>query len=57
LARSGYDVVYGARPLKRMIQREILNPLAIKLLDGTVKEGHTVRVDAVDGGLVFSVPA
>ncbi len=54
LALTGYDAVYGARPLKRMIQREILNPLAIKLLDGTLKEGQTVRVDAVDGGLVFS---
>ena len=55
LARTGYDVVYGARPLKRMIQREILNPLAMKLLDGTLKEGQTVRVNAVDGELVFSV--
>ncbi|TSA02972.1 MAG: ATP-dependent chaperone ClpB [Nitrospiraceae bacterium] len=56
LAMTGYDVVYGARPLKRMIQREILNPLAMKLLDGTLKEGQTVQVNAVDGGLVFSVP-
>jgi ATP-dependent Clp protease ATP-binding subunit ClpB len=55
LASTGYDIGYGARPLKRMIQREILNPLAMKLLDGTLKEGQTVRVDAVDGGLVFSV--
>ncbi len=55
LAMTGYDVVYGARPLKRMIQREILNPLAMRLLDGTLKEGQTVRVDVVDGGLVFSV--
>ena len=54
---TGYDVVYGARPLKRMIQREILNPLAMRLLDGAIKEGQTVRVDAVDGGLVFSVTA
>ncbi len=57
LARTGYDVVYGARPLKRLIQREILNPLAMKLLDGTLKEGQTVRVDAAGGGLVFSVAA
>ena len=57
LAMTGYDVVYGARPLKRMIQREILNPLAMRLLDGAIKEGQTVRVDAVDGGLVFSVTA
>ena len=54
LAMTGYDTVYGARPLKRMIQREILNPLAMKLLDGTLKDGQTVRVDVVDGGLVFS---
>jgi ATP-dependent Clp protease ATP-binding subunit ClpB len=54
LARTGYDVVYGARPLKRMIQREILNPLAMQLLDGTLKEGQTVWVNAVDGGLVFT---
>src|SRR5207245_6334281 len=45
LARAGYDGVYGARPLKRLLLREIINPLALKLLDGTVKEGQTVRVD------------
>lgn len=54
LAVIGYDAVYGARPLKRMIQREILNPLAIRLLDGTLKAGQRVQVHAVDGGLVFS---
>ena len=53
LARAGYDVVYGARPLKRLLVREIINPLALKLLDGTVKEGQTVRVDEKDGRLVF----
>jgi ATP-dependent Clp protease ATP-binding subunit ClpB len=53
LARAGYDVVYGARPLKRLLLREIINPLALKLLDGTVKEGQTVRVDEKDGRLVF----
>jgi len=45
--------VYGARPLKRLLLREIINPLALKLLDGTVKEGQTVRVDEKDGRLVF----
>lgn len=54
LAVTGYDAVYGARPLKRMIQREILNPLAMRLLDGTLKAGQRVQVHAVDGGLVFS---
>jgi len=53
LAWAGYDVVYGARPLKRLLLREIINPLALKLLDGTVKEGQTVRVDEKDGHLVF----
>ncbi|MEP6600823.1 MAG: ATP-dependent chaperone ClpB [Nitrospirota bacterium] len=54
LAVTGYDPVYGARPLKRLIQREILNPLALKLLDGTVQPGQTVKVDAQKGQLVFS---
>ena len=54
LALTGYDLVYGARPLKRLIQREILNPLALKLLDGTVQQGQTVKVDAQKGQLVFS---
>jgi ATP-dependent Clp protease ATP-binding subunit ClpA len=45
LARASYSPVYGARPLKRLIQREILNPLAIKLLDGTFKEGDAIEVD------------
>src|SRR5438876_1539126 len=54
LALTGYDPVYGARPLKRLIQREILNPLALKLLDGTVQQGQTVKVDAQKGQLVFS---
>ena len=54
LALTGYDAVYGARPLKRLIQREILNPLALKLLDGTVQSGQTVQVDAQKGQLLFS---
>ena len=53
LALTGYDAVYGARPLKRLIQREILNPLAMKLLDGSVQPGQTVEVDAEQGRLVF----
>ena len=53
LALTGYDPVYGARPLKRLIQREILNPLAMKLLDGSVQPGQTVEVDAEEGRLVF----
>jgi ATP-dependent Clp protease ATP-binding subunit ClpB len=45
LADKGFDPVYGARPLKRTIQQEIQNPLALRLLDGSYKEGDTVRVD------------
>jgi len=49
LAEIGYDPVYGARPLKRAIQKEILNPLATKLLDGTFREGDVVVADMEDG--------
>ena len=54
LADKGYDPVYGARPLKRLIQREISNALAIKLLDGTFRDGQTIHVSAGSEGLVFS---
>ncbi len=53
LAEAGWDPAYGARPLKRAIQRLLENPLALRLLEGDVREGDTVRVDAADGGLVF----
>jgi ATP-dependent Clp protease ATP-binding subunit ClpB len=53
LAREGYDPVYGARPLKRTIQKEILDPLSIDILEGKVREGQTVRVNAKDGVLEF----
>jgi ATP-dependent Clp protease ATP-binding subunit ClpB len=53
LAEEGFDMVYGARPLKRVIQRDILNPLASKILSGEVKEGSRVRVDAEGRKLVF----
>jgi ATP-dependent Clp protease ATP-binding subunit ClpB len=45
LAAQGYDPVYGARPLKRVIQRELQNPLALELLDGKFHEGDTIRVE------------
>jgi ATP-dependent Clp protease ATP-binding subunit ClpB len=45
LAHEGFDPVYGARPLKRVIQREIVNPLSMELLEGKLKEGDRVRVD------------
>ncbi|HEY3348040.1 MAG TPA: type VI secretion system ATPase TssH, partial [Nitrospirota bacterium] len=54
LVTIGYDPAYGARPLKRTIQREILNPLAMLLLEGKFKDGDTVQVDVGDGRLVFN---
>jgi ATP-dependent Clp protease ATP-binding subunit ClpB len=53
LAREGYDPVYGARPLRRTIQKEILDPLSIDILEGKVREGQAVQVDAKNGALVF----
>jgi ATP-dependent Clp protease ATP-binding subunit ClpB len=53
LADAGWDPTYGARPLKRAIQRLVENPLALRLLDGEFGEGDTVRVDVADGELVF----
>jgi ATP-dependent Clp protease ATP-binding subunit ClpB len=54
LAREGYDPVYGARPLKRVIQRSLQNVLAGFILDGSVKDGETVRVSAGGDGLVIN---
>ena len=54
LAREGYDPVYGARPLKRVIQRELLDPLSLELLAGRFKEGDTISVDASEGQLSFA---
>ena len=53
LAREGYDPAFGARPLKRAIQRLLQNPLALALLQGDYAEGDTVRVDAAGEGLHF----
>jgi ATP-dependent Clp protease ATP-binding subunit ClpB len=53
LAEAGWDPTYGARPLKRAIQRLVENPLALRLLEGDFAAGDTVRVDARDGELVF----
>ncbi len=55
LVQEGYDPTYGARPLKRTIQRQILDPLALRVLEGDFLEGDTVSVDsAPDGELTFS---
>jgi len=53
LAEAGWDPTYGARPLKRAIQRLLENPLALRLLAGDFGEGDTIRVDASAGELVF----
>jgi ATP-dependent Clp protease ATP-binding subunit ClpB len=54
LADEGYDSTYGARPLKRVIQRSLQNPLAQMILEGVVKEGETVAVSAGPQGLVIN---
>ncbi|MGI8659286.1 MAG: ATP-dependent chaperone ClpB [Candidatus Limnocylindria bacterium] len=54
LAREGYDPVYGARPLRRAIQRELENPLARRILAGEFGDGQVVRIDAADGALSFN---
>jgi ATP-dependent Clp protease ATP-binding subunit ClpB len=54
LADAGWDPAYGARPLKRAIQRLVENPLALRLLEGDFADGDTIRVDAAEGELVFT---
>ena len=53
LAREGYDPAYGARPLKRAIQHEVLDPLSLEVLEGKFKEGDTITADVKDGKIVF----
>jgi ATP-dependent Clp protease ATP-binding subunit ClpB len=53
LAEAGWDPAYGARPLKRAIQRLVENPLALRLLEGDLADGDTIRVDAGDGEIRF----
>jgi ATP-dependent Clp protease ATP-binding subunit ClpB len=59
LGNLGYDPTYGARPLKRVIQKRLVDKLALKILEGEFSEGDLVKVDAEDGELVFekAVPA
>ncbi|MDZ4367630.1 MAG: hypothetical protein U0987_11490, partial [Afipia sp.] len=54
LAAKGWDPAYGARPLKRAIQRAVQDPLAEMILAGRVHDGETVAVSAGDGGLTFN---
>jgi ATP-dependent Clp protease ATP-binding subunit ClpB len=53
LGNLGYDPVYGARPLKRVIQKRLVDPLALAILEGRFVEGDTVTVDATEGEIVF----
>ncbi len=53
IGNLGYDPTYGARPLKRVIQKKLINPLAVGILDGSFKEGDLVKVDNKDGELVL----
>ena len=53
LAEKGYDPVYGARPLKRALQKYLQNPLATMILNGSVRDGDLLKVDARDGDLII----
>jgi ATP-dependent Clp protease ATP-binding subunit ClpB len=53
LGDIGYDPTYGARPLRRVIQKELTDRLALALLEGELREGDSVTVDAVNGDLVL----
>jgi ATP-dependent Clp protease ATP-binding subunit ClpB len=53
LAIRGYDPVFGARPLKRVIQKDVLDPLAMKVLNGELHDGETLVIDAIGGQLTF----
>ncbi|HZG47877.1 MAG TPA: hypothetical protein VEY90_00025, partial [Thermoleophilaceae bacterium] len=53
IGNLGYDPTYGARPLKRVIQKRLVDKLALRLLEGEFAPGDVVKVDAADGELVF----
>jgi ATP-dependent Clp protease ATP-binding subunit ClpB len=54
LAKEGYDPAYGARPLKRVIQQRILDPLSMEILDGKIREGQTIKAEFSGGDLTFT---
>jgi ATP-dependent Clp protease ATP-binding subunit ClpB len=54
LGNLGYDPTYGARPLKRVVQKQLVDKLALAILEGEFKEGDVVRVDAAEGEVVFA---
>jgi ATP-dependent Clp protease ATP-binding subunit ClpA len=53
MASKGFDPVFGARPIKRTIQRMIEDPLSMKILNGEFSEGDTIKMDVSDGTIVF----
>jgi ATP-dependent Clp protease ATP-binding subunit ClpB len=57
LVREGYDPTYGARPLKRTIQRRVLDPLALRVLQGEFAEGDHIVIDGTGDGLAFTKAA
>jgi ATP-dependent Clp protease ATP-binding subunit ClpB len=57
LGNLGYDPTYGARPLKRVIQKQLVDKLALRLLEGDFAPGDRVQVDAADGELTFAKSA
>ena len=54
MASKGFDPVFGARPIKRTIQRMIEDPLSMKILNGEFSEGDTIKMDVSEGGVVLS---
>ncbi len=54
LSRTGYDPIYGARPLKRLIQKDIENPLALRMLKGDFMDGDRIQIDSDGDGLTFN---
>ena len=55
LAQRGYDPVFGARPMKRTLQRDVQDPIAIRLLDGELRSGMTIQLDASQNKLHFKI--
>jgi ATP-dependent Clp protease ATP-binding subunit ClpA len=53
LAKEGFDEMYGARPLKRLIQNEILDDLSLKIIEGDIAEGASVSIDVENGKVVL----
>ena len=53
LARDGYDPAFGARPLKRLVQKRVLDPLALELIDGRIHDGETVKVNIINDRVKF----